>query len=413
MSSIYQQNKCDKWYVYFQYSRKVGNHRKRKIIYVGKYSTKQNPNILEQLKSTLHQKYVVKNIFREEVYYYDDLVDKYIKHLRSTLKNNQITLGTFRFQEGVLKLFRKWFVSEYGNRNIKSISTKIMRDWLYHRETVDKISSSTIINNKSGMKMFFVWCKDNGYINIIPTDGIKNPRRQTNVIYPEQDEWNTFVNYCKEKVENEPFIFTRTKKQDEEPNNFQFMYYVQCKTGCRLSEILNLKWKQNPNEDTVGGSKQFSYLTNDMKGMVVYSKRKKREIPIEHLSSVFEKIPRTYEVGRKHMFIKNRKTGDYYRKRRNRKEIQSTYVFENPNKQKQYSLSQSQFHLKDMLKKLGLNNKISSHCWRRGFIMELIRKEVPIVNISKIVGHNSTIITEKYGFMFRDDLKPYMDMIMD
>lgn len=66
-----------------------------------------------------------------------------------------------------------------------------------------------------------------------------------------------------------------------------------------------------------------------------------------------------------------------------------------------------------MLSELRLNGKISSYCWRWAFIMELIRKEVPIVYISKIVGHNSTIITEKYGFMFRDDLKPYMNMIMD
>ena len=47
-------------------------------------------------------------------------------------------------------------VPEYGNKNIRLVSNKIIKEWLYHRKTIDRMSSSTLINNKSGM-MFLVF----------------------------------------------------------------------------------------------------------------------------------------------------------------------------------------------------------------------------------------------------------------
>ena len=127
--------------------------------------------------------------------------------------------------------------------------------------------------------------------------------------------------------------------------------------------------------------------------MTIYSKKRNRIIPIKHISDFIEKIPK------KHTY--------------HRKELMKVFVFENPVTKKPYSLTQFHHYLKSILKELKMDSGHGTHLFRRGFIMELIRKKVPIYHIGKIVGHRSEQITTIYGHMFVEDLEESMYKIMD
>jgi integrase len=155
-----------------------------------------------------------------------------------------------------------------------------------------------------------------------------------------------------------------------------------------------LKWNQGPDDYGRRLSKQYAYLSPDHSQITIYYKRSLRTIPTHHIKNVFDKIPRTHLL---------------YKHRKRKKEIEFTYVFENPVGQIPHHHSHITRQFKLLMKELGLNENYTPHSLRHGFVSYLLNSGESIYNVSKIVGHSVTQVTEFiYGHHVPDNLKNAM-----
>jgi len=394
MSSVYQRKDG---YVYYQFSRiKPDGHRKTLQKYLGKYHNLSKKE-LNDIKELHNQRYILKNPLIKNVYFIDDLVDMFKQHLDVLVNRNERTDESVKQIKYILDNFLKWYLKQYGIRNIENIISDYIKKWISYRINDDGVSNQTITGNMVSIRSFFNWCVNEDYLGKLPTDDIKPLKIQNSRIYPTKEEIDALKSHLFEKVDNLPYIdsiYGKNKQLRGGGSTFHYYcFYFQLLTGCRISEIVNLKWKQGKQETSIGGSKGYSYLDLQRKTMTIYSKKRNRIIPIKHISDLIEKIP---------------KKNTYHRK-----ELMKVFVFENPVTKKPYSLTQFHYYLKSILKELKMDPGHGTHLFRRGFIMELIRKKVPIYHIGKIVGHRSEQITQIYGHMFVEDLEESMYKIMD
>ena len=394
MSSIYQRKDS---YVYYQFSRIKPNGRRRTIQkYLGKYHNLSEQE-LDDIKKLHDNRFMLKNPLMKNVYFIDDLVDLFKKHLEVSVRRNERTSESVKQITYVLDKFLSWYLNEYGIRNIESIISDYIKKWMKYRMDNDGVSNQTIMGNLVSLRCFFNWCINENYLDNIPMNDIKPLKIQNSRIYPTKPEFYKMKSYLSEKVEKLPYVdsvFGKNKQLRGGGSTFHFYcFYFQMMTGCRISEIVNLKWKQSKSETSIGGSKGYSYLDLERYTMTIYSKKRNRIIPIEHISNLIEKIPR-----------KNN-----YRK----SNVEKIFVFENPVTKRPYSKTQLHYYLKKILKELKMDLSHGTLVFRRGFIMDLIRKKVPIYHIGKIVGHRSEQITQLYGHMFVEDLEESMYKIME
>ncbi|MBO6574442.1 MAG: site-specific integrase [Rhodothermales bacterium] len=264
---------------------------------------------------------------------------------------------------------------------MKKVTEDHIRDHITKGRTIgftDKgcLSEPSLSLHLRHLRTFFNHFKGNGELTSNPIDGIKfdSPRRNLDVLRrdtPTGSDWDTLFDHVKTKV----------LPQTERPPT----YLIHClmRTGCRVGELIDLKWNPTePYETLDGGNKpSYSYLTPSMDKMVIYSKRVLRSIDVSHL------------------------TDDVFKQLKTRFPQNKTYVFGNPNSVKNrrmdkdsglpYYRSNIRRQFKVFLKECGLP-PYPLHSLRRGFITRQVDNTQNIVQIGEYVGHTSTYMTEHY-----------------
>lgn len=224
------------------------------------------------------------------------------------------------------------------------------------------------------LKAAFNVAKNWGYIQSNPFLRIKLPKQQLNkAVYPTVEELDKIINQLKMKC-----LKMGTSKRRKEGYELIIDIIITAYfTGLRISEILNLKFNNVDfnNGFIIVGDAKFT-----TKG------RNQRSVPmIDKIKELLEK--RSIEKRDKSDFVFRTKSG----KRFTKNYISKTY--------------------KKICRELGLDEGIRFHSNRHAFGSLLATKGVPIYHIKEIMGHASSITSERYSHVKEDTLKESIQVI--
>jgi integrase len=191
--------------------------------------------------------------------------------------------------------------------------------------------------------------------------------------------------FAKTKIETITFTSTEIKLvksfMDDEVDNLKWKWFIPIlhtliETGCRVSEVCKLLIRDLDIEErkisVVGkGKKRFLYLKSDS----LWNRLE------PYIFSANGKI----RTDKEYIFHSNRAVASYGK------------YFEQEDLTKGYSTSGVQHKFKDMVRHLKLNPKLSTHCTRRFYITEMLKKtsgDIPLV--AQLVGHNTWDVVRLY-----------------
>jgi len=330
----------------------------------------------KEIKKTFENRYEQHNINRRFSLKLDNVKNDYINIKTKEVQRGERSQNTLRSDNQHLKTFCNYVRDKYGRINIEDVNHDVIEKYMNYRFDVDGCNKTTVGNNVRGIQGFFRYCVRQGHIDVTPTSNIKIPQpyKRTTDQIPTKMEFNkikkSLNSYIKEYL-----------KDDSDFDWIRLISWFQIRTGMRLGEVLIIKWNQNMKRD-VGEGHSFSYvyLNSQKSKLVIYFKKKRREIPIKgDIKKVLVKI---------------------------KKDSQSKdYVFENNKTKTFFNTTSFSRPFKKFLKNINVDSKYTSHTLRRGFVTDLLRKDKSIYKIGKLVGHSTSRITEIYGHLISTDLE--------
>jgi len=324
------------------------------------------------------------------------IVDKWIKENEKKYELNDISYSTLRFNRENITLFVRWYLDEYGNKQIRRVSTKEIENYRNYRRGLD-LSDNTISINLRSIRTFFKWCLKEKYIEYTPfTSDIDIPSYKPKVDeeIPMGKNWKRLYDFVEKSISFTPTNTHEKQKWDWFNNNewFKYMVWIMCNTAMRGGEVRILKWKKGK-MDTTSKRKSYSYLNNDLTKICIYFKGSYGEIPIPpKLKNMFEEL-----------------------KKLNGKK---TYVFQSPISDSYYEKSVFNKLFRRFIVGLGLVDKetqkslYTPHSIRHSVVSDLIQKGVNIYNISKLLRHTDIRTTLNiYSHLLPSDLENTMEKI--
>jgi integrase len=333
---------------------------------------------------------VSQGLFSSPRYLFQKCVEDHLQKREWLVKHGELSENTIRSDEGSFKQFGNFidtlpqpiYVDQFDGES----GEKIIREYIEYRRN-SKISQNTIRRDLRHVSILFTSLQkkkssENGpRISVNPFTGLTLPKPTKRRDFPEQSDWIFLRDYLRDWVSTKPYDWFKT------------LIHFQIETGCRISEILTLKWEQGEEDKTIGGGHSFSYLSRDFKRWYLYSKRRERELPLEKLGP--EKLDLT------HVIKKIPRRSD------------SIYVFENPETERPYLVSSVSRIFGRLLDevftdengKVTLQKRFSTHGLRHGFCSFCLNHGISPYQVGQIVGHSTSQITELYGHVDHEILK--------
>lgn len=308
---------------------------------------------------------------------FSSVVDEYLNRRERSVRHGDLSENTLRSDKGSFKVFMNFLSEEfpdtlYIDQFEGDQGEELLHDYIQFRRR-HKISPNTIrrdLRHVSGL-FSFLRNKTKSHttprISINPFLGLTLPKPTKRKDFPSQSDWESLRDYLRTEVKSGDYDW------------FKRMILLQIETGCRISEVLTLKWEHGDDDLNVGGGRVFSYLSEKNRRWVIYSKRRERTIPLEEMSltDLVSTIPRPAD---------------------------SVFIFENPSTKNPYLVSSVSRMFKRLLKEVGVAKTFSTHGNRHGFISYLLNQGFSPYQIGQIVGHSSSQITEIYGHVDLDVL---------
>jgi site-specific recombinase XerD len=243
------------------------------------------------------------------------------------------------------KTFSK-FIGE--NKNLDEITIKEIEKFkLSLLKTSPKGFVVYFRNLKAAFNKAVLW----GYINYNPFTKIKIIKAQVNKpIYLTMEDFNKIVECTENPNLQELFIFTFN-------------------TGCRVSEIVNLKWSDIDfdKEIITIGSSDFTTKS-----------KKQRIIPMNRDSNQI--LTNTWKAKRGD-FVFHKSMGYHYH---------TDYISKK---------------FKDSVRKAKLSEQIHFHTLRHSFASNLANRGVPLIVIQELMGHSSIVTTQIYSHTNLNNLR--------
>jgi len=377
MSSVYQL-KSGYWYYQTYVVNPLTGDRERKQYSLGiRTSNPPSPRQREQVEKLQREQdslWMRKDL--TEVGTKDKIGSKiltYLEDRRRKVKNGDLSSKTLETDEMVLGTFSRFMTDHYSDPHIR----KITKDHIYSfvdegktngfKSTTglqgDPVSDGTISLYLRHLKTFFRSLIPEIKKDVFKDIPIKKPRVSPvhlNDLTPLGDEWETLYSKLEEMI----------SEGGCRPPTYLLLSLM--KTGCRVRELLNLKWKPTEDYELVEGISRnsWSYLSRDLEKLHIYFKRVRRTVPVVHLKPLLTEM--------KEKFPSN-----------------EIYVFGNPSTGSPYQYSNIRRHLKVVLKSCDLPH-YPIHSLRHGFISKWVRESGDIVTIGSIVGHTTTHLTDYY-----------------
>lgn len=319
-------------------------------------------------------------------YTYPMISEDYMKIRARKVKRGELSHNTLSGDKNAVIIFGRWLEKRNGTKDVQLFDINHKEIQKYIDDRLDDVSPTTANNNVKHLSSFFSWCVKKDYIKKNPCLNTKlekpKPRKRTNI--PEREDWAILWEHIESKVQ-------RWLDGEEKYDYFSTIIWIQMNLGMRIGEVCGMKWKQGSNDYDTGHSNSYIYLSNDMKKLTIYFKRRLREIPTHSIINVLEKIPQNYKVRR------------WVNTSRRRKAVKMKYVFGNPYTNNERYTNQISRDFKKLMRKLRLSEKLTTHSLRHGWAVNQIRNNSNIYTISKFMGHSVVQVTEIYANHLRSD----------
>ena len=402
MGSFYKKtDKPNDWV--FQY---MENGKKKYKVFsdLGKLSKEQRKKYKRKFEVQYEDVKVRNDEGRKEVKFsLSKVIEFHNEERQKKVKRNLLSQNTVNSDKRKLSYFRDYVRSSYGNIGIEKIDDEVLNgytDYLERSLNGGKGGSPTTIGNyhksiQPLMKHSLIkgWIKSNPYESKLIE--LPKPISRSKDDIPTKEESKILKDYLINYVDD--------YMKDKEPFDLiRLTSFFQITLGCRIGEILMMKWSKGKSD--VGEKHSFSYvyLNSTLKILVIHFKRKRRELPLKDIhSNLLRKIKS--DLGSKVYVFENRTMTKKDGKRKGRRHKQSTNT--------KYENTYCSRPFKRLLDSLGIDNKYTTHCLRHSFVTDLMRKDVSLTKIGLVVGHSSQRITELYGHLDTTDMVDVLDLV--
>jgi len=361
MSSIY---KNGEWW-YYQTVLTLPDGSKKKI--QRSLKTTDRKMGLKRQKE-LDSKYLTDQIHLSHRVPLEDKVEEFLEYRTKRVSIGEITKNTLRSDKGSLRVFMS-FLEDQGVTYLNEFedsdrSQEILNQFIEFRRSV-KVSGNTIRRDLRHVSGFFTYCVQSPrrWLMKNPISDVQLPRSSKQTKYPNQKDWERLRDHLRSRSTSKDFT------------QVEQILWFQIETGCRIGEILRLKWERESN-DHVGIGESWSIVENDGSRLRLYSKKRERVIPLENLND-----------GRLTKYLKT-----VSRQSKGRK-----YVFGSPVTGEPLNVSQFSRSFSKVLRELKITKIFGTHGIRHGFISYLVNQGISSDQIGWLVGHSSSEITRLYS----------------
>jgi len=361
VSSLY---KNGEWW-YYQTVITLPDGSKQKI---QKSLKTKDKKVGQKRQKDLDHKYLVEQIHLTHRVSITEKVEEYLQYRSKRLSHGEITSNTIRSDKGSLKVFLSFLTSEkitYLNEfEDTDRSREILEQFIDDRRGRN-LSGNTIRRDLRHISGFFSYCVQSPrrWLSKNPVREVSLPKGSKQSKFPEQKDWEKLRTYLRNQSK------TKTFSVVEE------ILWFQIETGCRIGEVLRLKWNREPS-DLVGVGESWSVVENEGERIRLYSKKRERVIPLKQFCD-----------GRLTQMLE-----DKWDKNRS-----STFVFQSPITGQPLNLSQFTRNFHKVLKKCQITKTFGTHGIRHGFISYLVNQGISSDQIGWLVGHSSSEITKIYS----------------
>jgi integrase len=392
MGSFYHRGRNKSWV--FQYYKDGKKTYITDLDIQGDLSVKKQ----KEYKSRLEQKYQYnksKSVQKDLKNSISNIVDLVLEDRLKKVKMKSLSQNTYNEDYKRIHYFKDFVLDQYGNINIFDIDQKVLNEYTdYCRDVLD--NNSTTINNKHKcVQVLTRYGLNRGLIKVNPYENITLPKRinRGKDDIPNRKEYNKVKTYLDKWVDD--------YLSDDEPlKKINVIIYLQTQLGCRVGEIILMKWKRNRITD-VGEEHSFSYvyLNPNCTKLTIHFKKKRRDVPLNNkkIQDLLKKIKQ--DTLTKVYVLEGH---DNSTKRKNKK-----YLFNG----KHLDTSYPSRPLKELCEVVGIDTSYSTHTFRHGFITDLFRKDVSLTKIGNVVGHSDRRMTELYGHLDTTDMVSVLDKV--
>ncbi len=273
-------------------------------------------------------------------------VDKFFSFLKNELNYSELTIKSYQLD--LTDFFR---FLEKSKKNYLNINNEDVRDYLKYLDSC-KLKNSTISRRISTLRTFYNYLVDENMVSSNIFKNVKNPKLEKKL--------PNYLNY-NEMEELLNSIDTSTIEGLERRLLIEMFY----STGCRVSEIINIKIKD------------IDFTNNTIRIMGKGSKE--RIVYYGDYASNYMK--------------------SYLSKRKCNK-----YLFENKNGDK-LTISEVELIVKDIMKHISIKTHVTPHTLRHTFATHLLNNGADIKTVKELLGHANLSTTGIYTHVSSDRLK--------
>lgn len=281
---------------------------------------------------------------------------EFLTYLKYTKGHSDATCYNYNSDLGI---WQRWLEGEGLDwRRCKSSAAE---NFVQHLAK-NKVGPHAIARKISCLATFYKWAKRNDLVEDDPIYQIEKPKRPKRMpVWLEPEEQDIFNRSTRNYDDIPETIFGRSRASAiKVRQRYELLFELIQKSGLRISEALSLQVHQIRIVDGVAKSVR-----------VIGKGNKERQVP---LPESFGRVLALSIVG---------KTPD-------------EYLFAKKPGQKPASAHAARAYLKKLIDKAGIEKKVTPHKLRHTYATRLLEKDVQLVDIQALLGHESIATTQIY-----------------
>ena len=288
---------------------------------------------------------------------FDDARKEFLSHLLYAKGHSKTTCYVYNSDLGMwadwlIEAGKDWQAAQY--RDVEQFAA-----WLMRARGV----KAPIVNRRlSALSTFYKWLQRGGIVEHDPVALAEKPKRPLRIpVWLEKEEQARLEATLKDRRNIPINIFGDNKaKMTETRRRYELLFGLLLNSGLRISEALHLKVSDVRLVDGTAKSVR-----------VIGKGNKERLVPLPGaFGAVFG------------FWLKDRARGEF--------------VFARATGQKPVSAQAARAYLRGMLKKAGIDKKISPHKLRHTYATNLLNAGAELVDIKALLGHESISTTQIY-----------------
>lgn len=254
---------------------------------------------------------------------------------------------------------------DWADCPLPDMDTEKIREYLNYAQSLNNCSNSTLDNLRRVFSTFFVFCVDEGYIQINPMRRIKKIKSQKQVKKAFDDlEIEAMREYLASMPKNTPYR-KLIKLRD------RALFELLLSSGIRIAECVSLNKR-----DIDLNTSSFKVVGKGNKERICYFSPKAKY----HLKKLLEfPVPKKYGA------------------------FDEPCLFINYKNRTRWGINGIERRLRQMGKELDI--ECHPHKFRRTFATNLIKKEVPIEQVKEMMGHANMDTTMIYTVLDQEQIK--------